>query len=66
MERGYRVSPLFKKGKIDKPENYRPVSLTSIIGKIFESIIKDSIVEHLDKYNLIRKSQHGFTKGDHV
>ena len=31
-----RVSPLFKKGKRDKPENYRPVSLTSIVGKILK------------------------------
>ena len=57
-----RVSPLFKKGQRDKPENYRPVSLTSIIGKIFESIIKDNLVEHLDRHKLIRNSQHGFTK----
>jgi len=57
------VTPLFKKGKKDKPENYRPVSLTSILGKILESIIKDSIVEHLDKFKLIHTSQHGFTKG---
>jgi hypothetical protein len=58
-----RVSPLFKKGKRDKPENYRPVSLTSIIGKIFEAIIKDNIVEHLEKYKILNSSQHGFTKG---
>ena len=57
-----RVSPLFKKGKRDKPENYRPVSLTSIVGKILESIIKDNLVEHLDRHRLIRNSQHGFTK----
>ena len=56
------MSPLFKKGERDKTENYRPVSLTSIIGKIFESIIKDSLVEHLDRHRLIRNSQHGFTK----
>ena len=58
-----RVSPLFKKGKRDRPENYRPVSLTSIVGKLVESLIKDNIVEHLDRHNLIRSSQHGFTKG---
>ena len=58
-----RVSPLFKKGKRDAPENYRPVSLTSIIGKILESIIKDRIVNHLDKFSLINTSQHGFTQG---
>jgi len=57
------VTPLFKKGSKNKPENYRPVSLTSIVGKILESIIKDHIVEHLNKYSLIKSSQHGFTKG---
>src|SRR3981081_1021742 len=57
------VSPLHKKGSKDKPENYRPVSLTSIVGKMLESIIKDHITEHLDRLHLIRSSQHGFTKG---
>lgn len=57
------VAPLFKKGARDKCENYRPVSLTCIICKILESIIKDKIIDHLDKYKLIRDSQHGFTKG---
>ena len=27
-----------------------------------ESIIKDSVIDHLDKNNLIKQSQHGFTK----
>ena len=44
-------------------ENYRPISLTSKIGKILESIIKDNIVSHLEKFSLIRDSQHGFRKG---
>lgn len=55
------VVPLHKKGSRDKAENYRPISLTSIIGKIFESIIKDSIARFLKENNLIRDSQHGFT-----
>ena len=57
------VVPLFKKGKKDKCENYRPVSLTCILCKIFESILKDNIVEYLDRENLINDSQHGFRKG---
>ena len=57
------VAPLHKKGSREKPENYRPVSLISIVDKILESIIKDSIVSHLDRYNLIARSQHGFTRG---
>lgn len=60
--RDARASPLFKN---DKKISRKTTDqcLTSIVGKIFESIIKDNIVEHLDKYNLIRNSQHGFTKG---
>lgn len=57
------VSPLHKKGSKNKSENYRPVSLTSIISKLLETIVKDSLVKHLDKYALIRSSQHGFTSG---
>lgn len=57
------VVPLFKKGKRDKCENYRPVSLTCILCKVLESIIKDNLVEHLYNNKLIKDSQHGFTQG---
>ena len=54
------VTPIFKKGSKSKPENYRPISLTSNICRIMESIIKDAIVKHLSANNLIFPSQHGF------
>ena len=54
------VTPIFKKGSKLNPGNYRPISLTCIICKIMESVIKDSLVEHLTKNNLIFNSQHGF------
>ena len=57
------VTPLFKKGKKSDPLNYRPVSLTSIPCKILESLIKDEIMSHLEKFSLIRDSQHGFLAG---
>ena len=38
------ITALFKKGNRSEPGNYRPVNLTSIVCKILESIIKDSIV----------------------
>ncbi len=57
------VCPIFKKGKKSACENYRPISLTSQIGKIFESIIRDALVEHLEKNRLIKDSQHGFRTG---
>ena len=46
----------------NKTENYRPVSLASIIGKIFKSVIRDSLVQHLESNHLIMDSQHGFRK----
>ena len=42
--------------------NYRPVSLTSVVGKVLETLIKDQMRNHLNKYKLIKGSQHGFTK----
>ena len=57
------VTPIFKKGNKSDPGNFRPISLTSQICKVLESIIKEKIVNHLDTYSLIHESQHGFTKG---
>ena len=57
------VSPIFKKGSRGKASNYRPVSLTSQVCKIYESILRDAILEHLIKNRLIRESQHGFLRG---
>ncbi len=54
------VTPIFKKGSKADPGNYRPVSLTSVCCKLLERLIKDSLVEHLLKNNLILPSQHGF------
>ena len=57
------MTPLHKGGSRLKPENYRPVSLTSHIMKIFERVIKVRLIEHLKKYELINKGQHGFVEG---
>ena len=57
------VTPIYKKGNKSSPGNYRPVSLTSVCGRILESIIKDEVVDHLERNKLIKKSQHGFMRG---
>ena len=57
------VCPIFKKGTKTDPGNYRPVSLTCVICKVMESVLRDSIVEHLTVNKLIRDSQHGFMSG---
>ena len=54
------VTPIFKKGSKSEASNYRPISLTSVVIKIFERILKDKITSFLDKHNLIIDTQHGF------
>ena len=49
-------------GSRNKSENYRPVSLTSVICKLLERLIKDHMVEFLVKHKLLNSSQHGFLK----
>ena len=57
------VTQIFKKGSREDPGNYRPVSLTAVCCKIMESIIKENIVAHLERNQLISKTQHGFMRG---
>ena len=54
------VTPIYKKGAKSDPLNYRPVSLTSVVCKFMERLIRDKIIDHLDKYNLLSTHQHGF------
>ena len=59
------ITPLFKKGsrkERNKKENYSPVSLTSVVCKLLETLIRDHMVEFRVKHKLINISQHGFQK----
>lgn len=57
------ITPLFKKGIKSDSGNYRPVSLTSVICKIFETIVKNHITDYLENEGLLSKHQYGFRKG---
>ena len=57
------IAPVFKKRSKDEPGIYRPVILTSVPRKILESVMRDSIVSHLETNDLILDSQHGFCQG---
>jgi hypothetical protein len=54
------VTPIFKKGDKCQPGNYRPISLTSVVCKLMETIIRDNLVKFLEENNIINNSQHGF------
>ena len=56
------ITPLYKKGPSSNVSNYRPVNLTSVPGKLMENILRDAIVDHLEKNKLINETQHGFRK----
>ena len=47
----------------EEVNNYRPVSLTCILCKIMESIVRDRIMEHFSINNLFTNRQFGFLKG---
>ncbi|PKU45114.1 rna-directed dna polymerase from mobile element jockey- hypothetical protein [Limosa lapponica baueri] len=57
------ITPVVKKGKKEDLGNYRPVSLTSMPGKMMEQLILGFISKHMKERKAIRSNQHGFTKG---
>ena len=57
------VTPIYKKGRKEDLGNYRPVSLTSVPGKVTEQIILGEITQLVRGVQGIRPSQQGFMKG---
>ncbi|XP_065662819.1 uncharacterized protein LOC136085442 [Hydra vulgaris] len=54
------IIPLFKNGNKLDPSNYKSVSLTSVVCKVMERIIKHKMMKYLVDNKLINKNQHGF------
>ena len=54
------IVPIFKKGDPSNRENYRPISITSIMSRVFERILVEEINFYLERNSLITDSQFGF------
>ena len=57
-----RVNPIFKKGSSTDVNNYRPISLLSIPGKILEDVVSDTLNNHMETQGLLSHKQWGFRK----
>ena len=55
------VVPVFKNvGERSTAKNYHPVSLLSVVSKVFEKLLNNRIVDHLEKCGLFTDFQYGF------
>ena len=59
--KGY-ISPIFKSGDPTDPNNYRGITITSNLGKLFNTILNNRLDKFLKQNNLIHTAQIGFTK----
>ena len=57
------IFALHKKGSKELPENYRPISLTSICSKMLEHIVFSNVSHFLESHNILTPRQHGFRRG---
>ena len=46
-----KTVPIYKKGDRNNPENYRPIPIIPVIGKVFESLVLTQLREYFDQHN---------------
>ena len=58
-----RLRPIYKnKGERNKPENYRPITILSCLGKLFTSILNNRLTKFVERYDILNYNQAGFRK----
>ena len=58
-----RVVPIFKKNDKTSVGNYRPVSILSIVSKVFEKVVYDQVESYFKDNKLLYKFLSGFRNG---
>ena len=57
-----RVTPLYKNGQKNLPENYRPISILTAVSKVMERLLYDQLYNYLSENELLSENQFGFRK----
>ena len=55
-----KVTPLFKKCEGGDTNNYRPISVISVVANVFERIVYNLLSNYLPEHNILSKHQYGF------
>ena len=57
------ITPLYKTGELDNPDNYKGIALNSCISKLFTTLLNNRLTEVIENKNLLKRNQLGFRKG---
>jgi exonuclease III len=57
------LTPIFKKGDVSDPNNYRGIAISSCLCKLFLTVINTRLCVHFENEKLIDPAQHGFRAG---
>ena len=57
------IVPIYKSGDVLNPENYRPITLLSCIGKVFTAVLNKRLSDYVNHYEILCENQTGFRKG---
>ena len=58
-----KVIPLHKDAELFLLDNYRPISLLPVCGKIFEKVVHKQLYNYMSRYNFLFSNQFGFRHG---
>ena len=57
------IVPIYKSGVTTNPENYRPITVLSCIGKLFTSILNNRLNYYIESFEILNETQAGFRSG---
>ena len=57
-----KISPVFKKGSVNNPNNYRPIAQLSPLSKVFECSVMEQVIDQVERESILDKNQFGFCK----